>query len=289
MSHSITGTNKVFRTRYIYNSHVQPANVEAALACRHKRDSNTKKVLVKSKNFRASTGSIDGIDDSKSQNNCLNKVEEVENTGNKLENVNMMSSGVENASECTEGVHQVGVSSILVRVNTDTHNEFAAASHTREQTCLLYDRRVNGIEDKFINSISHYTGSKWAFVGQNSPIFSQWQKQSEFSFGFIPHSEQVMPDVVNIVSPVGLSVFDIHALVRATGKHNYMSARIPVRYQLNVSTWKEELNNYWDQQLLQLFEFGFPLDFNRQCPLRFEGKNHTSATDHPADIDAYIQ
>ena len=41
--------------------------------------------------------------------------------------------------------------------------------------------------------------------------------------------------------------------------------------------------------MLQLLEFGFPLDFNRQCPLRFEGKNYTSATDHPVDIDTYIQ
>ena len=216
-------------------------------------------------------------------------MEKFENIGSKLTNTNVISNGVENASECTEGMHQVGVSSIPVCVNTDTHNEFASASHTREQTCLLYDRRVNGIEEKFINSILHDTGSKRAFVSQNSPIFRQWQKQSGFSFRFIPHSEQVMPDVVNTVSPVGLTVFDIHALVRATGKHNYMSARIPVRSQLNVSVWKEELSNYWDQQLLQLLEFGFPLDFNRQCPLRFEGENHTSATDYPADIDAYIQ
>ena len=201
----------------------------------------------------------------------------------------MISSGVENASECQKGVHQVGVLSTSISVNTDKHNEFASVSHTREQICLLYDRRVNSIEDKFINSILHGTGAKLPLEGQNSPIFRQWQEQSEFSFGFIPHSEQVMPDVVNTVSPVGLSVFDIHALIRATGKHNYMSARIPVRSQLNVSIWKEELSNYWDQQLLQLLEFGFPLDFNRQCPLRFEGENHTSATDHPADIDAHIQ
>ena len=68
-----------------------------------------------------------------------------------------------------------------------------------------------------------------------------------------------------------------------------MSAKIPARSQLNVSVWKEELSTYWDQQLLQLLEFGFPLDFNRQCHLRFEGENHTSVTDYPGDIDAYIQ
>ena len=68
-----------------------------------------------------------------------------------------------------------------------------------------------------------------------------------------------------------------------------MQARIPVKSQLNVSAWKAELTDYWDQQLLQLLEFGFPLDFNRQCPLKFEGNNHASAIQHPSDIEAYLQ
>ena len=255
---------------------MHPANIEAALACNFKSNSKTgsKKFLVESRIFRASAGSIDGLDNSKVKNKCLSKEEKLEDIGSNLAKINMNSRGVENASEYIDGVHQVGISSNPVRVNTDTHNEFASVSHTREQTCLLYDRRVSGIEDKFINSILHDTGSKQGLVNQNSPIFKLWQQQSDFSFGFIPYSEQVMPDVVNTVSPVGLSVFDIHALIRATGKHNYMSARIPVKSQLNVSVWKEELSTFWDQQLLQLLVFGFPLDFNRQCPLRFEGENH---------------
>ena len=40
---------------------------------------------------------------------------------------------------------------------------------------------------------------------------------------------------------------------------------------------------------MQLIEFGFPLDFNRNCPLRCEGKNHLSAVDYPSDVDAYIK
>ena len=205
-SNSSAGTNKVFKTRFVYNSQVHPTNIEAALACNVKRNCKTggKKVLVESKIFRASTGSIDGLDDSKTQNKGVNKEKRLRDTCSNLANTNMSSNGVENASEYTDGVHQVGISSTPACVNTDTHNEFAFASHTREQSCLLYDRHVSGIEDKFINSILHDTGSKQGFVNQSSPIF----KQSDFSFGFIPHSEQVMPDVVNTVSPVGLSVFD---------------------------------------------------------------------------------
>ena len=118
---------------------MHPANVEAALALSFKRDNNSPKVLFKSKIFRASTGSTDGLDDSKSQNKYLYKVEKLKDTGSKLTNTNVISNDVENASECTEGVHQVGVSSIPICVNTDTQNEFASVLHTREQNCLLYE------------------------------------------------------------------------------------------------------------------------------------------------------
>ena len=92
-----------------------------------------------------------------------------------------------------------------------------------------------------------------------------------------------------ICSPEGRSVFNIHALIRTTGVPNYMQARIPVPSQLNVSAWKNLLTNYWDQQLLQLIEFGFLFDFNRNCVLKHEEGNHSSATEFPNDIDAYIQ
>ena len=47
--------------------------------------------------------------------------------------------------------------------------------------------------------------------------------------------------------------------------------------------------NYWDQQLLQLIKFGFPLDFNRICPLIYEQGNHKSATAFSRDMEAYIE
>ena len=59
--------------------------------------------------------------------------------------------------------------------------------------------------------------------------------------------------------------------------------------QLNVDRWEELLKGYWDQQLLQLLRFGFPLDFNRSCTLHNEQGNHTSATQFPLDVDAYIE
>ena len=169
-------------------------------------------------------------------------------------------------SDSSIEVHWVGITNCSCSVKTAKASDTLPLSCHENQMSLLYDKRFSGIEDKFINSILHNAGVKNSHNTIATPIFKQWQEQSEFAFGFMPYSEQVMPDVVNISSPVGLSAFDIHALLRATGKHNYMSARISVESQLNMADWKAELSNYWDQQLLQLLEFGFPLDSNRQCP-----------------------
>ena len=49
------------------------------------------------------------------------------------------------------------------------------------------------------------------------------------------------------------------------------------------------LVDYSDQQLLHLIKFSLPLDFNRNCPLRYEEGNHSSATENPKDIGAYIE
>ena len=48
------------------------------------------------------------------------------------------------------------------------------------------------------------------------------------------------------------------------------------------------LSEYWDKQLIHLIRFGFPIDFNRSCPLTHEDKNHSSAVDYPDDIRAYL-
>ena len=262
---------------------MQPAEVEAALARNFKRNTakQTETKKIKSQIFRASTGGFHAASESKLQN--CKKVEAVDCKVNST-----VCNGVQNAL-ANAGVHQVGISNTSVSVNASVDHNNVPTLQNREQTCLLYDTRLNGLQDKFINSILHDTGCKRSFTPQDSRIYKMWQQHSDFAFGFIPYTEQVMPDVVTNVSPVGLSVFDIHALVRATGEHNYMCARIPVESQLKVSAWKELLSDYWDQQLLQLIEYGFPLDFNRQCPLKCEGENHTSATEHPADIEAYIQ
>ena len=44
---------------------------------------------------------------------------------------------------------------------------------------------------------------------------------------------------------------------------------------------------YWDQQLVDLIQFGFPLDFNREYPLQSTMDNHTSANHHIGEVEKY--
>ena len=81
----------------------------------------------------------------------------------------------------------------------------------------------------------------------------------------------------------------VHKLVASHKKNNYLGARIKVDSQPNLQEWYDQLYNYWDQQLLEFLTFGFPLDFNRNSPLYWEGDNHKSALEYPQDIDAYLK
>ena len=122
----------------------------------------------------------------------------------------------------------------------------------------------------------------------DTEIYHKWFDQSEFKFGFVPLGDQILPKNFTVNNSKGLNPLETHKIVKATNKPNYMEARLPISSQLNVDTRKSHLQGNWDQQLLQLIEFGFPLDFNTNCPLNHETGNHKSATEFANDIDAYI-
>ena len=61
-----------------------------------------------------------------------------------------------------------------------------------------------------------------------------------------------------------------------------MEVRIPVKSQINIQSWEELLEGYWDRQ------FGFPLGFNRTCPLKRDKENHKSAVEFPNHVTKYI-
>ena len=59
-------------------------------------------------------------------------------------------------------------------------------------------------------------------------------------------------------------IFQAHRLIKDSGLPNFLGMRIPVQTNLNVSNWRRHLVDYFDQQLPDLIQFAFPLDFDTQ-------------------------
>ena len=108
------------------------------------------------------------------------------------------------------------------------------------------------------------------------------------NFGFCP----LTPLKIYKGEPIHWEVcptdLEAHSLIKATGKPNYLAARIPVVSQLNIDKWRSHLSDYWDVQLLDLLEYGFLLDVDRSTLLTTE-TNHTSALQNFDHVKSYIQ
>ena len=120
-------------------------------------------------------------------------------------------------------------------------------------------------------------------------LFNEWRGQSNFDFGFIPLSHFIMPKNMDYVAPTVSCPFELYDKVKSSGQLNYMACRIPVKSQLNVRAWEEMTDEYWATQLTHLIKFGFPLDFNRSCPLYSDHKNLSSDLQHMSDVDVYLR
>ena len=147
--------------------------------------------------------------------------------------------------------------------------------------CLEGDKYLNTIVNKKLNKA----------LNDNKHMacdtFRLWRAQSEFDFGFIPLSDFILPSDESISEYVSCPI-ECHRKVKASGNINFLKCRTPVQSQLNIVEWETQLQGYWDVQLIHLLRFGFPLDFNRSSVLKHDNRNHTSALDFPAHVDAYL-
>ena len=58
---------------------------------------------------------------------------------------------------------------------------------------------------------------------------------------------------------------------------------------LNITNWRHYLEHYWYQQIPDLLQYGFLLDFDRNCSLQTVSSNHKSAEIHIDQVTNYIQ
>ena len=83
-------------------------------------------------------------------------------------------------------------------------------------------------------------------------------------------------------------IIQAHNLVRQSGVPNSLKCCIPVETNLNANIWRTYLKDYRDQQLPDLLQFGFPLDFHRDSIITSSHANHTSANQFQTDVQVYI-
>ena len=66
------------------------------------------------------------------------------------------------------------------------------------------------------------------------------------------------------------------------------TARIPVPSQLRPDRWRFHLKNFWYKQIVDLIQYGFPLDFDRTYELQSTETNHISGLQNLDHIESYI-
>ena len=85
------------------------------------------------------------------------------------------------------------------------------------------------------------------------------------------------------------SVIEANKIIRKTARPDFMGARIPVASQLKINAWKSYLTGYWDNQIVDLLQYGLPLDFNQAGLLQGSSVNHSSALKFPDHVQNYIE
>ena len=82
-------------------------------------------------------------------------------------------------------------------------------------------------------------------------------------------------------------IITAHKFGTQTGIPNFLGARIPIASQLNPLTWHSYLAQFWDKQLLDLIEYGFPLNFHRDRILHSTETNHVLALQYIMEEVSY--
>ena len=180
-----------------------------------------------------------------------------------------------------EKVGERGVNKSTKIHETNVHN-------VETHTMPLFDIDWHTNDDKFVNTLFTKLAKSPSASLEVQQLLEKWREQTDFSFGFVPLSEFIVSSVHSKAGDRINCPFEKHKRVKYSGAPNFLKCRFPVDSQLNIEYWKKVLADYWDHQLIHLLEYGFPLDFNRECPLYCEHKNHSSANDFPKHVDAYL-
>ena len=119
--------------------------------------------------------------------------------------------------------------------------------------------------------------------------FQRCVQQNGFDFGAVPLTPIKLYEGKTTNNQPILDIIRLHNIVRQSDCPNFLGCRIPVQTQLKPRAWRYYLHDYWDHQLPDLIEYGFPVDFDRSRPLISTEINHASGHEYGNDIEQYLR
>ena len=118
--------------------------------------------------------------------------------------------------------------------------------------------------------------------------YNRFMQQTQIELGFIPLTDVKLYQGPERYWGIVPDLIQAHKMVISSGLPNFLSCHILVQGPLKPEVWQSYLHDYWDQQLPDPIEFGFPLDFTRMYPLQSTMDNHISANDHVTEVEKYF-
>ena len=121
-------------------------------------------------------------------------------------------------------------------------------------------RERNGRRNGERNESTQLAGESINTEGPTCAEYWLCKQQNGVDFGRVPLSPiklftgdptywETIPDIITA-----------HKMIRHPGLPNFLGLRIPVNTHLKVEAWRYHLKDYWDQQLIDLIQYGFPLE-----------------------------
>ena len=202
-----------------------------------------------------------------------------------VEETDVMSSAISDSHSVLLGPHKSNIKSVIETPLTDSIDtsrsfDMSVFNKAHDESDLLAD---------LCNCDSVH--SNWCFIHDKVNEKQVYSITKSNDFGFLCNEYPPLP----LFRPGRELMCEnllqwAHTIVSTTKCPNYQSARIKIPTELNIDNWRALCGNFEHQILLDYLEYGFPLcvdrkDFSHNSSV----KNHPSALQYSADVDAYFE